>query len=134
MLSKGLRDEEKEQVNKAFNALLTWEYIPEEWQKQDREKYSLYLKQQLDYTLNELISVEKRDLKDKLIQKHFDFELYLKLGEVLEQIIDLEPAKNRALIAEKIIFIYQVAQEESKTFSFELVQKINATKKYLSNS
>lgn len=134
MLSKGLRDEKKEEINKAFNALLTWEYIPQEWQKQDREKYSLYLKQQLDYSLNELISAEKRDLKDKLIQKHFDFDLYLKLGEVLEQIIDLETAENRAVLAEKIIFIYQVAQDESKTFSFELVQKIKATKKYLTLS
>ncbi|MBW2961662.1 hypothetical protein [Mesonia aestuariivivens] len=134
MLSKGIKDEEKEQVDKALNQLLTWSYIPEEWQKQDREKFSLHLKQQLDYTLNELLAAENDDFKKHLNKKKFDFDLYEKLADLFQQIIDLETPAHQALLAEKIIFIYETAQEESKTFSFDLVQKISATQKYLSNS
>ena len=131
MLSKGLRDEEKEAIDKALSLLLTWEFIPEKWKLHNREQFNIKLKQLIGFALDELIFIENKNLKETLQEKNFDFDLYEKLADTLQQVIVLEEQKNQPNLAEKIILIYKTAQEESKTFSFNLIQKISATEKYL---
>jgi len=129
MLSKGLKDEKKQEIEKALNVLLNWSFIPENWQK-DREYFSLKLKEQLGYSLDELIFINENNLKEAFLHKNFDVESYEKLADVLGKLLPFEKQENQKPLAEKIIFIYETAQEESKIFSFDRIQKINATKKY----
>ncbi|SHI85709.1 hypothetical protein SAMN04488096_105120 [Mesonia phycicola] len=131
MLSKGLKDEKKEEVDKALNSLLTWDFIPQNWDAQQRDQISKKIQQILGFNLDEIISTETNIFINTLQQKNFDFEMYEKLADLLQQIITLEAPENQTFLAEKIILIYKTAQEESKTFSFNLVQKISETTKYL---
>jgi len=131
MLSKGLKDEKKEEIDKALNALLAWNFIPQNWETQQREQFSKKIQQILGFTWDEIISTETNTFKNTLRQKSFDFEMYEKLADLLQQIIVLESTENQPFLAKKIILIYKTAQEESKTFSFSLVQKISETTKYL---
>lgn len=128
MLSKGLRDEENEKINRLFNEALDIEFVPELWRKQQREVVNGVLIQASGFDLSELLDIENKELFDKLRQRKVSFSNCEQLGDLLMEILPLEKEESRLKLTQKAIAVYEFTQQESKTFSISLFQKMNAAK------
>lgn len=133
MLSKGLRDEENEKINRLFNQVQDIEFVPDLWIKQQRELVNRVLMEATGLNLSELAAVETEDLYEKLRQKELSFSNCEQLGDLLMKVLPYEEEENRLKLAEKTVAVYEFVQNESKTFSFTLVQKINAARTEIEN-
>lgn len=133
MLSKGLRDEENEKINRLFNQVQDIEFVPDLWIKQQRELVNRVLMEATGLNLSELAAVETEDLYEKLRQKELSFSNCEQLGDLLMKVLQYEEEESRLKLAEKTVAVYEFVQNESKTFSFTLVQKINAAKTEIEN-
>ncbi|MFI2741812.1 hypothetical protein ACG2LH_03650 [Zhouia sp. PK063] len=123
MLSKGLRDEDNEKIDEALQALLKVEFIPDYWEKQQRQNVSESLQSLVKLSLNEVETISKNDLLQHLHDLKLEFSNYEQLGDLLLKIAPLEE-NNQQNLAKKTLAIYEHAQQESKMFSFGLIQKI----------
>lgn len=132
MLSKGLRDEENEKINRLFNEALDIQFVPELWIKQQREQVDRVLMEATGFNLSELSAVQTEYLYENLRQKEVPFSNCEQLGDLLMKVLPYEE-ENRLKLAEKTVTVYEFVQNESKTFSFSLVQKINSAKTEMEN-
>ena len=83
MLSKGLRDEEKEKINELFNSMLNIEFVPELWKNEQRQKLSDNLKKILDITLDDVETQSTEILLEKLKSADFEFSHYEQFADLL---------------------------------------------------
>lgn len=132
MLSKGLRDEENEKINRLFNEALDIQFVPELWIKQQREQVDRVLMEATGFNLSELSAVQTEYLYENLRQKEVPFSNCEQLADLLMKVLPYEE-ENRLKLAEKTVTVYEFVQNESKTFSFSLVQKINSAKTEMEN-
>ncbi len=131
MLSKGLRDEEKEEIDRALSTMQEMGFVPGLWEKEQRELLNEKLKKILDLSLNDIETTTTEDLLERLKNKGFEFSHYENFGDLLIKTIPLEPQEKEVALASHAIAVYEAAQKESKMFSFGLMQKINNAKSYL---
>ena len=89
-------------------------------------KYCSSLKSSIKF----IIETNGDILLEKLHTQNLSFENYEQLGDLLLKIIEVESKENQSELAEKTIAIYEYAQLESKTFSFDLIQKIQKAQSY----
>lgn len=130
MLSKGFRDQEQEKLNEIVNSGLQLEYQPDVWEQEQRASVDEILQEVIGFSLSEVEKIPTDVLHERLRERNFQLDTYEKLGDLLQKVLPLEPKEAQADLVEKVVFIYETAQEESKTFSFGLIQKIDsATKK-----
>jgi len=131
MLSKGLRDEEKEKINELFNSMLNIEFVPDLWKNEQRQMLSDNLKKILDLTLDDVEIQSNEVLLTKLKSADFEFSHYEQFADLLLKSIPLESEDQKIQLAKKAVIVYEAAQQESKIFSFGLIQKINKAKSLL---
>lgn len=130
MLRKGFKDDESEKKNEVFENLIKIEFIPDNWKEH---------KITIDKTLQELTAMSLNDqfegstdiVIEKLQASQFSFDNYEKLGDLLLKILALETKDRQTVIAEKAVAIYEFAQQNDKTFSFGLIQKIMNARQFL---
>lgn len=112
-LSLGLRDEENERINNILNTLMELAFVPEGWLKD--EAGSLLTQLGLSYESLDVMTGD--ELNAHVTKLHFDFANMERLADML--------ATNPAFKT-KAIALYNFTQAESKMFSFDIFNKINA--------
>ena len=123
MLNKGLRDQESIRIDNLLKKLMSLVYVPKFWNLEDL----LYLENELkDLGMNieSLTEFSEAELIIHLERLHFDWNQ-------LEQFADflVKSSKENAFdFSEKAIAIYNYIQQESRTFSFEIFNKLAAVK------
>ncbi|EIJ38464.1 hypothetical protein JoomaDRAFT_1449 [Galbibacter orientalis DSM 19592] len=130
MLSKGLKDEENERLSRILESLLNIEFVPDLWEKEQRQEVDKQLETAYLLSIKFIIETNVDILLEKLHTQNLSFENYEQLGDLLLKIIEVESKENQSNLAEKTIAIYEYAQLESKTFSFDLIQKIQKAQSY----
>jgi hypothetical protein len=123
MLNKGLRDQESIRIDNVLKKLMSLVYVPKFWNLEDL----LYLENELkDLGMNieSLTDFKEEELIVHLQRLHLDwnhFELFADFLIVLSK-------EKQFDFREKAIAIYNYIQQESKTFSFGISNKIAVAK------
>ena len=131
MLSKGLKDEEKEKISELFNSMLDLEFVPDLWKNEQRQKLSDNLKKILDITLDDVENQCTDVLLAKLKSADLEFSHYEQFGDLLLKSIPFEAEGQKIQLSKKVVVVYETAQQENKIFSFGLIQKINKARALL---
>ena len=123
MLNKGVRDENKVKIDNMLSTLLSLVFVPKFWNVEDTG----LIDNQLTYfglTTVILDQIEEKDLILLLDKHNMDW------GQK-EQVADFLIAfskENSFDLSEKAIAIYEHIQSGSKTFSFQIFNKISSVK------
>jgi hypothetical protein len=126
MLNKGLRDEKKVKIDNMLSSLLSLVFVPKFWNIEDT---SLIDSQLTDFDLTTVIldQIEEKNLI-QLLDKH---EMDWTQKEQFADFLVGYSKGNMFDYSSKAIAIYNHIQIESKTFSFEIFNKIAAAKEKL---
>jgi len=84
----------------------------------------------LDLNMQSLLEFKPENLVTHLQKNHFDWENAEQFADFLMALSSRLPEKGFSL-SEKAIAVYQFVQTESKTFSFNIFNKINAAQKQI---
>lgn len=112
-LSLGLRDEENERINNILNKLMELAFVPEGWMKDEAAP----MLTQLGLSYDSLDAMTGNELNAHVTKLHFDWANMERLADML--------AANPAF-KDKAIALYNFVQAESRMFSFDIFNKINA--------
>jgi len=124
-LNKGLRDEESERISNILKKLNELIYVPD-FDKDEIENQMKFL----GLNIETLISLSSENLVLHLDKLHFDWENAEKFADLLIVFSQKLP-ENKSNLKEKALAIYNYIQSESKTFSFEIFNKIASVKAIL---
>ena len=127
MLSKGIRDEENERINRMIANLLDMRFVSDFWLLEQKQKVDEGLKKLIDLDSMEILKASPEELLDTLQKNNFQEEQYENFADLLLNISDME-IQHQHNLAEKSLAIYQFSQKQSNTFSISLNQKIQDTK------
>ena len=122
MLTKGLRDEENERINNVLKQLISLTYIPEDWNLADLDSQLKYLA----LTFEDVLKFSSEETIQHLEKLHFDWANAELFADFLVQISN--NYKEKAKLRLKAIAVYDYVQRESKTFSFDIFNKISRAK------
>ena len=128
MLSKGLRDEENQKISELVGRLIDLEFVPEFYESEQRSKVNGLLFEQLGFKISELETWSSGELLTKLKQLNFDYSNLEQFGDFLLKLIPFEDEQYESHLAKSTIAVYELAQTDSKTYSFSLIQKLNQAK------
>jgi hypothetical protein len=123
MLNKGLRDQESIRIDNSLQLLHSLVFVPKFWNIEDTGLIDNQLKD-FGLSVESLIAINEKDLITLLLRCHLDWNQ-------LEQFADflLKSSKENPFdFSEKAIAIYNYIQMESKTFSFEIFNKLAIAK------
>jgi hypothetical protein len=123
MLNKGLRDLESIRIDNLLKKLMSLVCVPKFWNLEDL----LYLENELkDLGMNieSLTEFGEAELIIHLERLHFDWNQLEQFADFLVK----SSKENTFDFSEKAIAIYNYIQLESKTFSFEIFNKIATAK------
>jgi hypothetical protein len=123
MLNKGLRDQESIRIDNVLKKLMSLVYVPKFWNLEDL----LYLENELkDLGMNieSLRDFDKKGLIVHLQRCHLDWNQMEQFADFLIALSNEKQFDFR----EKAIAIYNYIQQESKTFSFGISNKLAAAK------
>lgn len=123
MLNKGLRDEKKVKIDTMLSTLLSLVFVPKFWNIEDT---SLIDNQLTDFDLTTTIlnQIEEKDLISLLDKYEMDWAQKEQFANFLVAFSKENPFD----LTEKAIAIYDHIQSGSKTFSFEIFNKIASAK------
>jgi hypothetical protein len=123
MLNKGLRDEKKVKMDTMLSTLFSLVFVPKFWNIED---ISL-LDNQLTHfglTTDILNQIEEKDLISLLDKQEMDWAQKEQFADFL-----IAFSKDNSFdLSDKAIAIYEHIQSGSKTFSFEIFNKIASAK------
>tara|TARA_R110000868_G_scaffold145967_1_gene366529 strand:- start:1856 stop:2233 length:378 start_codon:yes stop_codon:yes gene_type:complete len=124
MLNKGIRDEKKVKIDTMLTTLLSLVFVPKFW---DIEDTSLIDDQLTEILLSSAIlkEISEKDLITLLSGYGFDWEDKERFADFLVGY----SVNNQFNFVVKALAIYEHIQLESKTFSFEIINKLAAVKK-----
>ena len=119
MLNKGIRDEKKVKIDNMLSTLLSLVFIPKFW---DIEDTSLIDNQLTDISLstNVLSEISEKDLITLLSGYGFDWDDKERFADFLLGY----SVNNQFDFSAKAIAIYNHIQIDSKTFSFDISNKL----------
>lgn len=123
MLNKGLRDEKKVKIDNMLSTLLSLVFVPKFWNIEDT---SLIDSQLTDFDLTTVIidQIEEKDLIQLLDKYEMDWEQKEQFADFL-----IAYSKNNQFdFSAKAMAVYNHIQIDSKTFSFEIINKIALAK------
>lgn len=123
MLNKGVRDEKKVKIDNMLSTLLSLVFVPKFWNIEDT---SLIDSQLTDFDLTTVIidQIEEKDLIQLLDKYEMDWGQKEQFADFL-----IAYSKNNQFdFSAKAITIYEHIQLESKTFSFDIINKIAGIK------
>lgn len=115
-LSLGLRDEENERINNILNKLMELTFVPDGWLSDGTAS----LLAQMGLSYESLTAMTGDELNHHVTKMHFDWTNMERLADML----GTNPA-----FKDKAISLYNFIQAESKMFSFDIFNKINALNK-----
>lgn len=121
-LNKGLRDEESERISNILKKLNELIYVPDF----DKDEIEDQLKM-IGLNLETLLSLSSENLVSHLDKFHFDWENAERFADLLIVFSEKLP-ENKSNRKEKALAVYNYIQSESKTFSFEIFNKIASVK------
>lgn len=123
MLNKGLRDQESMRIDNSLKMLHSLVFVPKFWNIEDTSLIDNQLKD-FGLSVESLIAISEKDLITLLLRCHLDWNQ-------LEQFADflVTGSKDNPFdFSQKAIAIYNYIQQESKTFSFEIFNKLATVK------
>jgi hypothetical protein len=123
MLNKGLRDQESIRIDNILKKLMSLVYVPKFWNLEDL----LYLENDLkDLAMNveSLNSFKEEELVVHLQRLNLDWSQM----ELFADFLVAFSKDNQFDFSQKAIAIYNYIQQESKTFSFGIFNKIASAK------
>jgi hypothetical protein len=123
MLNKGLRDQESIRIDNVLKKLMSLVYVPKFWNLEDL----LYLENELKdlaMTFESLNNFDEEELIVHLQRLHLDWNQL----ELFADFLVAFSKENQFDFSQKAIAIYNYIQQESKTFSFGIFNKIVAAK------
>src|SRR3970040_762591 len=126
MLNKGLRDEQSIKIDNMLRMLYSLVFVPKFWNIEDTS----ILDNQLtgfDLTIENLKDLNDNDLIAHLGRYHLDWKQFEQFADVL---VFLSQEKQFDFL-QKAVAIYNYIQQQSKTFSFDIFNKIAAAKEKL---
>jgi len=126
MLNKGLRDEQSIKIDNMLRMLHSLVFVPKFWNIEDTS----ILDNQLtgfDLTIENLKDLNDNDLIAHLGRYHLDWKQFEQFADVL---VLLSQEKQFDFL-QKAVAIYNYIQQQSKTFSFDIFNKIAAAKEKL---
>lgn len=123
MLTKGLRDEENERINNVLKQLISLTYIPEDWNLNDLDNQLKYLA----LTMENVIKFSSEEMIQHLEKLHFDWPNAEMFADFLVQ-VSTNYEEEKAQLRVKAVAVYEHIQRESKTFSFDIFNKISNAK------
>jgi hypothetical protein len=126
MLNKGLRDEKKVKIDNMLSTLLSLVVVPKFWNIEDISILDNKLTD-FDFTIENLKDLNEDDLIAHLGGYHLDWKQFEQFADVLVRLSQ----EKQFYFLEKAIAIYNYIQLESKTFSFDIFNKIAAAKEKL---
>jgi len=115
-LSLGLRDEENERINNILNKLMELTFVPDAWLTTDAQS----LLTQMGLSYESLDAMTGNDINEHVSKMHFDWTNMERLADML----GANPS-----FKDKAVSLYNFIQAESKMFSFDIFNKINALNK-----
>ncbi|RZK01486.1 MAG: hypothetical protein EOO46_20170 [Flavobacterium sp.] len=121
-LNKGLRDEESERISNILKKLNELIYLPDF----EKDKIEDQLKL-IGLNLETLLNFSSENLVLHLDKFHFDWENAEKFADLLI-VFSAKLPENKTNLKEKALAVYNYIQSESKTFSFEIFNKIASVK------
>ena len=119
-LNKGLRDEESERISNILKKLQELLYVPDFGKDAIEEPLKF-----LGLNLETLLAFSSEALIEHLQKFHFDWENAEHFADFL---VNLSGKLNENSLKEKALAVYNYIQSESKTFSFEIFNKITQLK------
>ena len=124
MLNKGLRDKKKVKIDTMLTTLLSLVFVPKSWNIEDTSAIDDQL---TDLSLSTIIlcEISEKDLITLLFGYGFDWEDKERFADFLVGY----SVNNQFDFVAKALAIYEHIQFESKTFSFEIINKLAAVKK-----
>jgi hypothetical protein len=122
-LTAGLRDEENERINNILKRLIGLDYVPENGNATIDAILS-----ELELNMQTLLDMNPEKIIGHLQKFNFDWANAEKFGDFLTALSKKLP-EAKLTLEEKAIEIYNYIQLESKTFSFEIYNKIATAKK-----
>nr|WP_315188944.1 hypothetical protein [uncultured Flavobacterium sp.] len=123
MLNKGLRDQESIRIDNILKVLHSLTFVPKFWNLEDTSLIDNELKD-FGLSVESLINATEKDLITLLIRCHLDWNQLEQFADFLVK----SSKENPFDFSEKAIAIYNYIQLESKTFSFEIFNKLAAVK------
>ena len=123
MLNKGLRDQESIRIDNILKVLHSLTFVPKFWNLEDLLHLESELKD-LGMNIESLQDFDENQLISHLERLHFDWKHFEIFADFLIKI----SKGNSFNFSEKAIAIYDYIQQESKTFSFEIFNKLAAAK------
>jgi hypothetical protein len=126
MLNKGLRDEKKVKIDNMLSTLLSLVFVPKFWNIEDISILDSKLIE-FDLSIENLKGLNEDVLIAHLGGCYLDWKQFEQFADVL---VLLSRGKQFDFL-EKAIAIYNYIQQESKTFSFDIFNKIAAAKEKL---
>ena len=123
MLNKGLRDEKKVKMDTTLSTLLSLVFVPKFWNIEDISLIDCQLAH-FGLTTDILNQIEEKDLISLLDKQEMDWAQKEQFGDFL-----IAFSKDNSFdLSDKAIAIYEHIQSGSKTFSFEIFNKIASAK------
>ena len=123
MLNKGLRDQESIRIDNILKKLMSIVYVPKFWNLEDLNQIEEQLKS-FGLNIETLVEMPANDLVTLLMQNHLDWTQLEQFADVLV----ILSKENQFQFTEKAVVIYNYIQQESKTFSFGILNKIAVAK------
>ena len=123
MLNKGLRDQETIRIDNILKVLHSLTFVPKFWNLEDLLLLENELKD-LGMNVESLSDFNEEQLISHLQRLHFDWNHF----EIFADFLIAFSKESQFDFTQKTIVIYDYVQQESKTFSFEIFNKIAAAK------
>ena len=123
MLNKGLRDQETIRIDNILKILNSLTFVPKFWNLEDLLLLENELKD-LGMNVESLSDFNEEQLISHLERLHFDWNHF----EIFADFLIALSKESQFDFSGKAIAIYDYIQQESKTFSFEIFNKLAAVK------
>ncbi len=123
MLNKGLRDQETTRIDNILKVLHSLTFVPKFWNLEDILLLENELKD-LGMNFESLRDFDEKQLIFHLEHLHFDWNHF----EIFADFLIALSKESQFDFTQKAIAIYNYIQLESKTFSFEIFNKLAASK------
>jgi len=123
MLNKGLRDKESIRIDNILRMLHSLVYVPKFWNADDISNIDEQLKG-FGLSLQRTIDITEEEIIIHLQRLHLDWNQKEQFADFLVTFSKQNPFDFR----EKAIAVYNHIQMDSKTFSFEIFNKIATAK------
>ncbi|WP_395049484.1 hypothetical protein [Flavobacterium sp.] len=123
MLNKGLRDQESIRIDNILKVLHSLTFVLKFWNLEDIFQLENELKD-LGMNVETLRDLDEKQLISHLERLHFEWKHF----EIFADFLITLSKESHFNFSKKAIAIYGYVQQESKTFSFEIFNKLAAAK------